>query len=211
MTRTRREWILLTNEHAPCGNALSQDDILTLFGETGVLLDGHFRLTSGKHSPQFLQCAQVLRFPKATSQLTRKMAKPFAEAGVTKVIGPALGGIILAYEVARHLGAQALYTERKDGEMKLRRGFSILPEDRVLVVEDAVSTGGSVNRVMEILSQQQANIVGVSVLVDRSGGTVSFGVPFESLVTLNIPAYSPAECPLCRDGVPLVYPKDLGM
>ncbi|MFO8059032.1 MAG: orotate phosphoribosyltransferase [Bacillota bacterium] len=194
-----------------CADCISREEILQLFRETGVLLEGHFRLTSGMHSPQFLQCARVLRFPEQARRLTRIMAGPFRDAGVDKVVGPALGGIILSYEVARHLGAEALFVEKSDGRMALRRGFSAGPGDRVLVVEDAVSTGGSVNAVMEIFSQLRAEIVGVSVLVDRTGGATDFGVPFHSVLTMDIPAYSPASCPLCREGVPLTYPKDLGM
>ncbi len=191
--------------------ALENDEIMKIFKDTGVLLEGHFRLTSGKHSPRFLQCAQVLRFPEHAGTLTGMMAEPFREAGVDKVLGPALGGIILSYEVARWLGTEAIFTERQDGQMRLRRGFNIEPGERILVVEDAMSTGGSVNSVMEICSQRQADIVGVSVLVDRSGGQTDFGVPFHPVVTLDIPAYSPADCPLCREGIPLTYPKDLGM
>ena len=190
---------------------MTREEILELFRETGVLLDGHFRLTSGQHSPQFLQCAQILRFPEHARRLTGIMAHPFRNAGVTKVVGPALGGIILSYEVARVLDAEAIYCEKSEGHMALRRGFDAEPGDRVLVVEDAVSTGGSVNSVMEIFSQLQAEIVGVSVLVDRTGGTTDFGVPLHSVLTMSIPAYSPPSCPLCRDGVPLTYPKDLGM
>ncbi len=190
---------------------MDEEEILSVFRKTGVLLEGHFRLTSGKHSPRFLQCAQVLRYPDYAGQLTGLMAEPFKDVEIDKVVGPALGGIILSYEVARWLDKEAIFTERQDGEMKLRRGFTVEPGEKVLVVEDAVSTGGSVNSVMEICSQRQADIVGVSVLVDRSGGRAEFGVPFEAVVSLDIPAYSPAECPLCREGIPLVHPKDLGM
>lgn len=190
---------------------LDREEIIRMFREAGVLLDGHFRLTSGKHSPEFLQCAQILRFPRHARRLAAMMAEPFADAGVDKVVGPALGGLILSYEVARHLDVEAMFTEKSAGRMQLRRGFAASPGDRVLLVEDAVSTGGSVNSVMEIFSQLQADIVGVSILVDRTGEPVDFGVPFNAVITLDIPAYSPAECPLCREGVPLVNPKDLGM
>ncbi len=190
---------------------IHEDQIIETFKDTGVLLEGHFRLTSGKHSPRFLQCARVLRFPEHAAPLTGLMARPFRDMKIDKVVGPALGGIILSYEVARWLNTEAIFTERQDGEMRLRRGFSIQPGERVLVVEDAMSTGGSVNAVMEICSQRQADIVGVSVLVDRSGGKTEFGVPLEAVVNLDIPAYSPADCPLCREGIPLTYPKDLGM
>jgi len=185
--------------------------IMEVFHNTGVLLEGHFRLTSGRHSPQFLQCSQVLRHPEHAAWLCGLMADPFRESGVETVLGPALGGIVLAYEVARSLGVQAAFTEKVEGRMTLRRGFHISPGERVLVVEDAVTTGGSVNSVMEILSARRAEVVGVSVMVDRSGGAADFGVPTRSLLSLNIPDYSPAECPLCREGIELVHPKALGL
>jgi len=188
-----------------------QEDILQIFRDTGVLLEGHFRLTSGQHSPQFLQCAQVLRFPHWARLVTGMMAQPFRDAGVQKVVGPALGGIILSYESARWLDAEAIFTEKSDGDMRLRRGFQVEDGQRVLIVEDAVSTGASVNATMEIFARSRADIVGVSALVDRTGGEVQFGVPFHAVVSMDIPAYSPSQCPMCRDGVPIVHPKDLGM
>ncbi len=188
-----------------------QDDILKIFRETGVLLEGHFRLTSGKHSPQFLQCAQVLRFPRWARLMTGLMTRPFKDEGIRKVVGPALGGIILSYEGARWLDAEAIFTEKGDGDMRLRRGFQVEAGERVLILEDAVSTGASVNATMEIFARARADIVGVSVLVDRTGGEVEFGVPFHAVSTMDIPAYAPSQCPLCRDGVPIVHPKDLGM
>ncbi len=198
-------WVEMTN------NRRSEEEVLQLFRDTGVLLDGHFRLTSGKHSPQFLQCAQVLRFPQYTEELAAMMADPFRNAEVDKVVGPAMGGIILSYEVARQLGTESIYTEKSDGGSQFRRGFSVEPGERVLVVEDAITTGGTVNSTIEICAQTGAELVGVSVLVDRSGRAVDFAVPYRAVVTVEIPAYSPAECPLCRDGVELVSPKDLGM
>ncbi len=189
----------------------SEEQVLQLFRETGVLLEGHFRLTSGKHSRQFLQCAQVLRFPAHTEELAAMMADPFRDEGVDKVVGPAMGGIILSYEVARQLGAEAIYTEKADEGARLRRGFSAEPGEKVLVVEDAITTGGTVNSAIEIFAQTQADLVGVSVLVDRSGRAVDFGIPYHAVVTMEIPAYTPADCPMCREGVPLVSPKDLGM
>jgi len=186
---------------------LTEDEIIDLLKRTGVLQEGHFRLTSGRHSPTFLQCSQVMQYPHYAEMLCRQLAAPFQGSGVQTVIGPAMGGIILAYETARALGVRAIFAEREEGKMHLRRGFSMTPGERFLVVEDAVTTGGSVNEVLELLAEAKARVVGVAMLVDRSGGRVGFGVPQEALVTLDIPSYSPAECPLCRAGVPITYPK----
>ena len=188
-----------------------QDEILDIFRDTGVLLEGHFLLTSGQHSPRFLQCAQVLRFPHWAREFTGLMTKPFRDMDIDKVVGPALGGIILSYESARWLGSEALFTEKDGSRMRMRRGFSCEPTDRVLIVEDAVSTGGSVRATLEVVEQSDAEIVGVSTLVDRSGGQVDFGVPFHSVVTLDVPAYPPSDCPMCEKDLPLIHPKDLGM
>jgi len=189
---------------------VTEEEILRLLRETGVIMEGHFRLTSGRHSPTFLQCSRVLQYPQHAEALCRQLAAPFAGSGVQGVIGPAVGGIILAYETARALGVRAVFAEREEGRMRLRRGFTISPGERFLVVEDAVTTGGSVNEVLELLAECKARAVGVAVLVDRSGGKVGFGVPQVALVTMDVPSYSPAECPLCRAGVPLVNPKAAG-
>lgn len=185
---------------------MQREEILDLFQKTGVLLEGHFRLTSGRHSGQYLQCAQVLQYPQYTDQLAEELAAAFTGQAIDTVIGPALGGIIIAYEVARKLGTRALFAERENGVMTLRRGFRISPGERVLVVEDVVTTGGSVNEVLEIVAAQQGQVVGVGALVDRSGGRLNFGVPLRALLELEIPSYSPAECPLCQAGLPLVKP-----
>lgn len=185
---------------------MQREQILDLFQKTGVLLEGHFRLTSGRHSGQYLQCAQVLQYPQYTDQLAEELAAAFTGQAIDTVIGPALGGIIIAYEVARKLGTRALFAERENGVMTLRRGFRISPGERVLVVEDVVTTGGSVNEVLEIVAAQQGQVVGVGALVDRSGGRLNFGVPLRALLELEIPSYSPAECPLCQAGLPLVKP-----
>jgi len=185
---------------------MQREEILDLFQKTGVLLEGHFRLTSGRHSGQYLQCAQVLQYPRYTDQLAEELAAAFTGQAIDTVIGPALGGIIIAYEVARKLGTRALFAERENGVMTLRRGFRISPGERVLVVEDVVTTGGSVNEVLEIVAAQQGQVVGVGALVDRSGGRLNFGVPLRALLELEIPSYSPAECPLCQAGLPLVKP-----
>lgn len=185
---------------------MNQTEILEILRETGVLMEGHFRLTSGRHSGRYLQCAQVLQYPKFSEIIGREIANRFKDEEIDTVIGPALGGVIIAYEVARALGVKSLFTEREDGKMRLRRGFNVEEGERVLVVEDVITTGGSVNEVMEILVEAGAKVVGVGVIVDRSTGKVDFGVPTHSLVSLDIESYSPAECPLCQQGFPLVKP-----
>jgi orotate phosphoribosyltransferase len=185
---------------------MNQPEILEILRETGVLMEGHFRLTSGRHSGRYLQCAQVLQYPKYSEIIGREIANRFKDEEIDTVIGPALGGVIIAYEVARALGVKSLFTEREDGKMRLRRGFNVEEGERVLVVEDVITTGGSVNEVMEILVEAGAKVVGVGVIVDRSCGKVNFGVPTHSLVGLDIESYSPAECPLCQQGLPLVKP-----
>lgn len=186
---------------------MTGEEVLDLFRRTGVLVEGHFRLTSGRHSPVFLQCSLVLQYPPYAEMLCRQLAAPFQDSGVQGVIGPALGGVILAYETARALGVRAVFAEKEEGQLRLRRGFSLSPGERFLVVEDAISTGGSVNRILELLAQARAQAIGVAVLADRSGGRVEFGIPQVALVTMDIPSYSPAECPQCRAGIPLTYPK----
>ncbi len=185
---------------------MTETEILELFRRTGVLQEGHFRLTSGRHSDQYLQCAQVLQYPEHAEALCRQLAAWFADARVDAVVGPALGGIIMAYEMARQLGCRALFAEREEGRMCLRRGFVLRPGERVLVAEDVITTGGSVNEVLEVVAAAGARSVGVAALVDRSGGEVDFGIPLRTLLRLRIPSYSPADCPLCRQGVPLVKP-----
>ncbi|MDN5363019.1 MAG: orotate phosphoribosyltransferase [Eubacteriales bacterium] len=185
---------------------LSQEEILNMFLESGALLEGHFLLTSGRHSNRYMQCARVLQYPRYAEKLGAALAEGFKDAGVEAVIGPAMGGIIVAHEVGRALRTRAFFTEREQGVMTLRRGFTLEPGTRVLVCEDVVTTGGSVREVMEVVREKGAQVVGVGVLVDRSGGKVDFGVPLRALLTMEIPSYDAAECPLCREGLPLVKP-----
>lgn len=184
---------------------LSQERTLEIFKEAEALLEGHFLLTSGKHSGQYIQCAQVLKYPKFTEELAREIARRFT-GEVDVVIGPAMGGIIVAYEVARALGVPAIFTERQQGEMTLRRSFSIKPGEKALVVEDVITTGGSVREVIEVVQEAGGEVAGVGVLVDRSGGQVDFGVPLESLLQLNITTYEPDNCVLCQGGSTPVKP-----
>jgi orotate phosphoribosyltransferase len=186
-------------------------DVRAILERTGAVRRGHFLLTSGRHSDLFLLCAQLMQYPQELDPLASALAAPFREASVDVVAGPAVGGIILAYEVARHLRARAIFAEKSgDGRMVLRRGFTVRSGERVLVVEDALTTGGSTRSVVTALRVGGAEVVGAAVLVDRSGGTVDVGVAVRALLTLKIDAWSPADCPLCRAGVPLVVPKDAG-
>lgn len=186
---------------------MADDATLAAFREAGALLDGHFRLSSGLHSPQYLQCALVLKDPALAERLCRRLADQVRGFGVDVVIGPALGGILVAYELARALGLPTLFTERVDGTMTLRRGFRLEPGSKVLLAEDVVTTGGSLHGVLTVVREAGAEPVAVAALVNRtSGRDPAFGVPFEALVTLDVPTYEPEACPLCRDGVPVVKP-----
>ena len=189
---------------------MTEEQVLDLYRSTGVLLDGHFKLTSGKHSPMFLQCSQVMQYPDKAGPLAAELAAKLCGITADAVIGPAMGGIILAYEVGRALGKRAIFAERQDGTMTLRRGFRINPGERFIVVEDAVSTGGSIREVIGVVHEHGGIVVGVGSLVDRSGGKVDFGVPSVTMVTLEVPAFPPDDCPLCRAGVPLTLPKSAG-
>jgi orotate phosphoribosyltransferase len=184
---------------------LSQERIMEIFKESGALLEGHFLLTSGKHSARYIQCAQVLMHPSYTEELAADLAGRYkGQADV--VIGPAMGGIIVAYEMGRALGVKAIFTERQQGKMSLRRSFEINPGQKVLVVEDVITTGGSVQEVIDVVRQAGGEVVGVAVLVDRSGGKVDFGVPLEALLKLDIATYESGDCPLCQAGTSPVKP-----
>ncbi len=186
----------------------NEADLIELLKQTGVIMEGHFLLTSGRHSGCFLQCSQLLQYPQHAEKFCRLMAEPFQNRQIDTVIGPAMGGVILAYETARALGARALFAERTDGgEMVLRRGFQIKAGEKVLVVEDAVSTGGSVRKVIDLLNRIGSEITGVSVLIDRTSGNVDFGVPMQALLSLEIESFAPEDCPLCREGLSLQKPK----
>lgn len=187
---------------------MKREAVTELLEKTGVLINGHFLLTSGRHSSCFLQCSQLLQYPKYTAEIAALMAEPFKTHDIKTVIGPAMGGVVIAYEIARALGARALFAEPFEGKMILRRGFKIEPGEKVLVVEDAVTTGGSVQKVINLLLGLQAVPVGVSIIVDRSAGLVDFDQPVHALLSMDLPSYNPDECPLCQKGVPLEKPKN---
>jgi orotate phosphoribosyltransferase len=174
-----------------------------LLVDTGAILEGHFLLTSGLHSPLYVEKFQVLQWPEHTARLCAALAGRFKGAGIQVVVGPVTGGIILAHEVGKNLGTRAIFTERENGRMTLRRGFAIAPGERVLVVEDIVTTGGSVHEVLEVVKEQGGEVAGVALLVDRSGGKADFGVRTEALLKLEVPTYQPDACPLCQAGVPI--------
>ena len=190
---------------------LKSEEILEILQKTEALLEGHFLLTSGKHSNRYIQCAKVLQYPEHTTTLCKEMARLFQNTGITTVVGPATGGIIVAYEVARQLGVRAIFSERENGEMVFRRGFSIKPRDKVLVVEDVVTTGGSVKEVVALLQRLGADVVGITAFVQRSKGIVDMGAPFKPLLELETLVYEPENCPLCKTGKPLIKPGSRGI
>ena len=183
-----------------------ESNILLLFQETGGLLEGHFQLTSGLHSPRYLQCALVLQHPQYAELIGRELAARFSDEQIDVVVAPAIGGIIVGHETARAIGVRAIFTEREVGVMRLRRGFRLNPDERVLVVEDVVTTGGSTRETIEASRQAGGVVIGACSIVDRSGGAVEVRVPRESLLTLDVPTYDPSQCPLCKRGVPVAKP-----
>lgn len=185
---------------------ITSEEVLKIFEESGALLKGHFRLTSGKHSNQYMQCAKVLQYPQHAARLGEELAQAWRDQEIDVVIGPAMGGILVAHEVGRALGTKVLFTERENGVMTLRRGFELNPGEKVLVVEDVITTGGSVKEVLEVVRKLGAEPVGVGVIVDRSGGKADFGLPHVSLLKIQIETFEPEDCPLCAEGIPAIKP-----
>ncbi len=186
---------------------LTDQEILALFRRVGALLDGHFLLTSGLHSPSYVQCALLLQYPELAERVTAPLAQAFRPTGVEVVVGPALGAIPLVYELARQLKARAIWAERAEGRLTLRRSFRVRRGERVLIAEDVVTTGGSVREVLGLMREAGAEVVGIAALVDRTGGPHrEFGVPFVAVLRLDLHTYPPDACPLCRAGVALEKP-----
>jgi orotate phosphoribosyltransferase len=179
---------------------------MQVFRETGAYLKGHFRLTSGLHSDEYLQCALVLQHPKIAERFGRELAARLEACDV--VASPAIGGLIIGHEVARALGARFIFTERdpSSGKMTLRRGFSVRPGETAVVIEDVVTTGGSTREVIDVLRAAGATVLGAGSIVDRSGGRAELGVPRVALATLDVIAYAPEDCPLCKKGIPVEKP-----
>jgi len=185
---------------------LDSEDVIRKFKETGALLEGHFVLTSGLHSAIYLQCALVLQHPREARDLGRSIAQRFRDENIQTVASPAIGGLIIGHEVARALGARFIWTERENGRMVLRRGFSVSPGERVLVVEDVVTTGGSTRETVAALKANGANVVAAASIIDRSSGKAEVGVPRVALVTLDVPSVDPAGCEACKRGEPAIKP-----
>ena len=185
---------------------MTHDELIQLFRQSGALLEGHFRLTSGLHSSGYLQCALVLQDPARAGLLGAAIADLMRPLQVTVVLSPALGGIVIGHEVGRALGVHAIFAERQDGRLQLRRGFSLNTSDRVLVVEDVVTTGGSTRETLDVARATGATTVGAAAIVDRSGTETNLGVPFHALLQITIPTYQPDACPLCAQGLPVVKP-----
>lgn len=181
---------------------MTEQEVRDILVKTNAIMDGHFLLTSGLHSPHYVEKFNVLQHPKYTEQLCKAMAEKFKDANIETVVGPVTGGIILAHETGKALGTRAIFTERVDGKMTFRRGFSLHEGERVLIVEDIVTTGGSIKEVIDVVKSYKAIPVAVSMLVDRSGGKADFGdVPATALLKMNVETYKPEECPLCKRGI----------
>jgi len=191
--------------------ALSKDDILNIFKESGALLEGHFILTSGMHSAKYFQCAKVFQYPWYAESLCKETAHHFRNEKIDVVVSPAVGGIVFGQEVARLLQVRSIFAERVDGKMTLRRGFEIASGERVLLAEDVTTTGGSVKEVMETLTSQDAEVVAVTAVVDRSAGKARFGVPYFSLFQMEVQNYDPSDCPMCQSGSQAVKPGSRGL
>jgi orotate phosphoribosyltransferase len=190
------------------GNAMNQDDVLKIFKQSEALLEGHFRLTSGLHSDRYLQCALVLQHPLQAAALGAALAARLSGLAEKPdfVIAPALGGILVAHEVAREVGVRALFAERQEGVLQLRRGFRIEPGEKAYVVEDVVTTGGSTKETMEVVTRAGGIVLAAGSLIDRTGGRTDLGVPRVALAVLDIPAFKPEECPLCKTGSQAIKP-----
>jgi len=186
--------------------SLSENEIMEIFEKTEALFNGHFLLTSGRHSDVYFQCAKVLQYPEYIEELCSIIADEFCDQKIDTVISPAIGGLVVGQEVARQLNKKFIFAEREDKELKLRRGFSISEGENVLVCEDVVTTGGSVFEVIDIVKKNNANVAGVGFIVDRSNGKVDFGCKQLSSVTLDVKSYLKEDCPLCEKGIELVKP-----
>ncbi len=185
-------------------DAMSEKEVEDLLIETSAIMEGHFLLTSGLHSPRYVEKFNVLQKPVYTEKLCRAMAEKFKDANIETVVGPVTGGILLAHETGKALGTRAIFTERENGKMTFRRGFTLHEGERVLIVEDIVTTGGSIREVIDVVKEHGGIPVAVSMLVDRSGGKATFGdVPSTALLHMDVQTYKPEECPLCKAGIPM--------
>lgn len=185
---------------------MNSDQILEEFSQNDALLDGHFVLSSRLHSPKYLQCALALQYPSDAEKYGRAIAEKFADASIDTVASPAIGGLVIGYAVAAALNVRFIWTEREDSVMTLRRGFSVRPDEKILVIEDVITTGGSTRECIETLQKHGAKVVAAASIIDRSNGEADVGVPRISLATLDVPAYAPDQCPMCSEGIAAVKP-----
>jgi len=190
---------------------MTSEQVLDIYKKTGALLTGHFLLSSGLHSEQYLQSALVLQQPEIATELCAALAEKIKDVTIEVVIAPALGGVFVSHETARALGVRAIFAERVNGELTLRRGFTIKPGERVLVVEDVITTGKSTKETITVVRNAGGVVIAAAALIDRSGGKADIGVPYKSLVTLAVPAYTPETCPLCKAGSKPVKPGSRGL
>lgn len=176
-------------------------ELLEILKETGALMEGHFKLTSGMHSSNYVQCAKLLRYPDKAEIFAQALAKKFKNDKIELVVGPAIGGIVIAYELARALGVPGIFAEREDNKMTLKRGFEIEKGQRILVAEDVITTGGSVQEVVDLLEELGGNPIGAATIIDRSSAeTLKLKLPYKSLLQLEIPVYDEKDCPMCKEG-----------
>ena len=185
---------------------MNAEQVIDQFRDTGALLEGHFQLSSGLHSTVYLQCALVLQFPDKAENFGRAIAEKFRDAGIQLVASPAIGGIVIGHEVARALGARFVWTEREAGQMTLRRGFTVSPGEKTLVVEDVITTGGSTRDTIEALKRAGAEVIAAASIIDRSAGTADVGVPLTALASLKVLSVEASKCDACKLGEPVVKP-----
>ena len=196
----------MTGQTVPIAMSIAGEPVLDLFRKSGALLEGHFRLSSGLHSERYLQSALVLQHPEFASALGEAIAARTRHLDPTVVLSPALGGIVIGQEAGRALGVRAIFAERQDGKLALRRGFSLTASDRVLVVEDVITTGGSTLETVAVAAAAGATVVGAAAIIDRGGNDATLGLPFYALVRLEVATYQPDACPRCAHGDPVVKP-----
>ncbi len=185
---------------------MTEQEIVKVLEDSKALLTGHFQLRSGLHSNRFFQAALLLQYPDKAEIVCKHLAESFAGERIETVISPAVGGLIVGQEMARALGCRAIFADKEDGELVLKRGFTLRPGEKVLVAEDVVTKGGRVQQTIDLVRSMGAEVVAVAVIVDRSGGDAKFDVPFHSALKLTLPTYDPADCPLCREGFPIDRP-----
>lgn len=185
---------------------MTRDELLKIFQDSKALLQGHFKLRSGLHSNRFFQAALLLQYPDIAEKVCRELADKFRHLKIDTVISPAVGGLIVGQEVARALGTKAIFADKEEGKLVLKRGFQIQPGEKILVAEDVITRGGRVQETIDLARSLGGEIVGVAVLVDRSGGLATFDVPHQCLLAIDLETYEPDNCPLCQSGVPIERP-----